>query len=54
MKTHIYNFQIAFTESTWYEGLYAMLFKAQSEIGKYYPRNADEDVNYPWGVHFNK
>jgi len=42
------------SESSFVEGLYALLFTPRCEAGKYYPKDPDGDVDYPWGIHFNE
>lgn len=46
--------QVPFNESTFKEGLYAMMFSSRCEAGKYYYTDPTKDVDYPWGSHFNK
>jgi hypothetical protein len=46
--------EVSFSNSTFLEGLNAMLFTPRREAGKYYPVQEGGDVNYPWGYRFNK
>lgn len=45
---------VSIAQSTFTEGMRALIVHPRCEAGKYYHKDPEKDVNYPWGVHFNK